>query len=653
LSPRPNRTHAAAAPATATGPAPVEVRVGELDVGRRELLVLAGVLVVQWMVNWHFASRSWFIFDDFETLYRAHTSGWGLDYLLRPVNDHVTPGVRTVAQLLVPRAAFDWNVALGFVLACHSISVVLLQRILRLVFGPRWWTLAIAFVYGISIVILPSLEWFSAGVLALPATTFSLAAIHGYLCWWRTGRRRWLAWSVIAVGGGLFFYVKVLLVPIYLLLIRVLLLEPGTRVRAAARAAAREWRVWALYVLPMVVAIVTYLAKGSYESRSVPLDWIPGYLTKAWSIGFVPALMGIRVPQSGERALHTAAVVGCQLAVFAGVVFSVARERSAWRAWAVVFVAFVLNAFLVIPRVALYGAEAVVYSPALGVRYFNESVYVALIVIPFAFARPRGAWAPSLPRPGQAWPRFAASAVTVALVAYTAFAWASDAAFDRHWSGSKARSWSDNVRGDLDRLERAHPVLLDAPLPKTIAHPLVASKEIPPPNYLSAILPLFNSGLRFDQVSDQTYRVRPGGHLQAVRFEPAAGGNVRDLRETGFLTITGPAAYAPAGLCLGITAQPSSLEVRPQRALRGRAWYLRTTYATASTVGISLVIDRGVGYPPVSDRALPWRPLPGTELTELGALPTGVPTLARVRADIPAGQRTCFSRFVFGSYVPD
>jgi hypothetical protein len=365
--------------------------------------------------------------------------------------------------------------------------------------------------------------------------------------------------------------------------------------------------------------------------------------------------MGIRVPEFGERALHTAAAVGCQLALLAAVAVSVARERSAWRAWAVVFVAFMLNAFLVIPRVGLYGADAVLYSPSLGIRYFTESVYVALIVIPFAFARPCWAPAPSLPPSRQARPRFATAAVAVALVAYTAFAWASDAASDRHWPGSKARSWADNVRGDLDRVERARarPVLLDGPLPKTIAHTFVGSKQLPLPNYLSTVLPLFNSGLRFDEVSDQTYRVRPDGHLQPVRFEPAAGGNVRELQKTGFLTITGPAAYAPAGLCLGITEQPSSLEVKPQRALRGRAWYLRTTYATASTAGIALVVDRGVGYPPVADRALPWRPLPGTQLTALLALPTGVPTLARVRADIPAGQRTCFSRFQFGSYVPD
>jgi hypothetical protein len=650
LSLRTNRIHAAAAPATVTGPAPAETRARVLDVGRRELFVLVGVLVVQWMVNWHFASRSWFVFDDFDAMYQAHIGGWGVDYLLRPVNDHISPGVRTVAQLLVPRAAFDWNVALGLVLACHSISVVLLQRILRLVFGARWWTLAIAFVYGISIVILPSLEWFSAGVLALPATTFSLAAIHAYLCWWRTGRRRWLAWSVIAVSGGLCFYVKVLLVPIYLVLLRVLLLEPGIGVRDGARAAAREWRVWALYALPMAVAVITYLAKGNYESRTVPLDWIPGYLTKAWSIGFVPSLMGIRVPRFGERTLHIAAVVGCQLALLAGVAFSVARERSAWRAWAVLFVAFVLNAFLVIPRVALYGTDVIVYT----LRYFNESVYVALIVIPFAFARPRWARAPSRPSSGPAWPRYLGAAVAAALVTYTAFAWASDAAFDRHWPGGKARSWADNVRADLGQAERARarPVLLDAPLPRTIAHTFVAVQEFPPPNYLSTILPLFNSGLRFNQVSDQTYRVRPDGHLQAVRFEQAAGGNVRDLRETGFLTVTGPAAYAPEGLCLGITAQPSSLEIRPQHGLRGRAWYLRTTYATTSPTGVALVIDRGVGYPPISDRALPWRPLPGMELTELGALPTGVPTLARIRADISGAQRTCFSRFEFGSFVP-
>jgi hypothetical protein len=143
-------------------------------------------------------------------------------------------------------------------------------------------------------------------------------------------------------------------------------------------------------------------------------------------------------------------------------------------------VVFVLNALILLPRVALFGTDITVYT----LRYFNESVYVALIVIPFAFAHPGWARAPTRPRDGQAWTRIAAALMATALVAYTAFAWASDAAFDRHWPGREAKVWADNMRGDLDRLERAraHPVVLDGPVPRTIVPLFALPKEHPPPN---------------------------------------------------------------------------------------------------------------------------------------------------------------------------
>ena len=410
----------------------------------------------------------------------------------------------------------------------------------------------------------------------------------------------------------------------------------------------RDWRTWALYAVPMGVAIATYAVKGNYGSKGVPLHWIPEYLERGWTIGFVPALAGIRVPQLGEAALHSVAVISCQVVLLAAVAVSVGRWRGAWRAWAVLALAFSLNALVLIPRLAIYGTDVIVYT----LRYFNESVYVAFLVVPFAFVLPQ--WAQSgRPRPAR-WTLPRIAAVVAALVAYVAFVWVSDAAFTRHWPGRISRAWADNVRADLERLDRAgvRPVLLNGPLPPTILPPFVKPHEFPPPNYLSAVLPIVHpAGLRFDEVSNRTYWVRPDGHLEAVRFVPATGGDVPRLRAAGLLKVTGAATLGPAfGLCAGAGSRSASLELFPGRSLRGRAWYLETTYATDAKLGLPLVVDRGVGYPPVADRFLPWRPVSGTQLTALGSLPTGVPTLARVRIDV-TGVRACFSRFVFGSYV--
>jgi hypothetical protein len=592
---------------------------------RGELLLLGGIVIAQAIFNWHFASQSFFYADDFVAFQDALSGHYSPDFLFAIHGGHLSPGRRAVTLFLQFHATLDYEFALGLLLVAHSISVVLVQRILRLVFGVRWWTFAVAFAYGISIVVQPSLQWFSAGVLILPSTTFSLAAIHAYLCWWRTGRRAWLWWSAVAVTGGLLFYIKALLVPLYLLLIRVFLLEPGQSLRDGVRGAVREWSAWVLYAIPVAAAITTYLVQG-YSDSAKGIAWhtIADYFETAWTAGFVPALFGVRVPVYGDATFHAVALDGCQLALIGAVVFSIAKRRSAWRPWALLVFVFLLNAVLVFPRLG--------FGPVIGytLRYFAESVYFAAIVIPFAFARPRPAgWFPG--SPGQ--PRAAILAPAMAALAvYMAFAWASDAAFTRHWPGRTSRTWVDNVRGDLDALRDRHvdPVLLSGAVPPDVLPFWVAPNRLLPANSLAAVLAIFHPGLRFDQVSAETYRVREDGHLEAVRFVGAGGGT---------------------DVCVGQGGRAGSLEYRPPKPLRGRSWYLRATYRTGPAGLPYFEVDPGSGYPGQNNRLLPAQPRGGSSLVGLGAFsPTS--TVAGIRLGVAAGQRACFTRFAVGSFSP-
>jgi hypothetical protein len=621
------------------------MRVRLLEGDRLELLVLAGVVIAQAILNWHFASRSFFVADDFVYFEDAMSGRYTPDFLFAIHGGHLSPGSRALALFLQYHATLDWDFTLGLFLAAHSISVVLVQRILRLVFGARWWTLAAAFAYGVSIVVQPSLQWFSAGVLILPSTTFGLAAIHAYLCWWRTGRRAWLVWSAVAVTGGLLFYIKALLVPVYLLLIRVFLLEPDRSVRDSVRDAAREWATWLVYAVPVAAAITTYLVQGYGDSAAGnSLDTIVDYFKTAWTAGFVPALFGVRVPVYGDATFHAVAVWGCQVVLVGAVALSIARRRSAWRPWALLVLVFFLNAVLAFPRLQL--------GPVIGyvLRYFAETAYFAVIVIPFAFARPRRDGSPE----GLGRPRAAVVVPTMAALAvYAAFVWASDAAFSRHWPGPASRAWIENVRGDLEaaRTDHVEPVLLSGSVPAGVLPFWVQPNRLPPSNSLAAVLAIFHPGLRFDEPSARTYRVREDGHLEAVTFRVAGGGDPRALRARGLLTPSGAVSDVPGqGLCVG-GARTGSFEWRPAKPLRGQSWYLRATYRTDPGGVPYLGIDRGFGYPGQDDRVLPPRPRGGTSLVGLGALLTGVPTLVRIRVDVPSGHRACFRRFVIGSYA--
>ena len=255
--------------------------------------------------------------------WQGRTHGLTLDYLTSPATAHFAPGHRLLSYGLYRIAGLDFGAALVVLLAFHGASVVLMQRILAALFGRVWWTFALALTFGLSVSFMSMLWWFSPGLLALPATAFSLACIHAYLWWWRTRRRAWLIWSVVALCGALLFYEKAVLVPVYLVLMQLLLLAPSQPLRVRFRVVLRQWRIWLLYAAPVVVYLIVVLT-GNYRG-----GWphaAGGDLPRLPAGGLVrrlrPSVLGVRVPDSSLG-------LGEQIAVYATRPSSSARWCSA------------------------------------------------------------------------------------------------------------------------------------------------------------------------------------------------------------------------------------------------------------------------------------------------------------------------------------
>ena len=341
-----------------TAPLPDALRelhaLARVGIGARfspiEWVLLATIVVVPVGFWWHFASPSYFQWDDFAYFYWAHTDrGSGvLSYAFASAFGHLSPANSLTYLALERVAPMNFEVALAFLLACQTASAVLLQRILTLVFGRAWWTYAVAFAWAISIVHLPTFACFAAGLHPIPAITATLASIHAYLCWRATARRAWLVWSLVAMVIGLGFYIKALLIPLYLVLMRVLLLDPEARLRDSLRSLRAEWRVWLAYAAVAVVYLVVY-SLGDYArpASGASVGEVLDYLRIFWLEGLSPMLFGIRVPQYGQEWWHQLAIVAAQVALLGLVAWSVSRRRTAWRAWAFLFVAVLANALMV------------------------------------------------------------------------------------------------------------------------------------------------------------------------------------------------------------------------------------------------------------------------------------------------------------------
>ena len=530
-------------------------------------------------------------------------------------------------------------------LTCHLIATVLLQRILRFFAGPVWWTYLVALVYGCSLIFMSALDWFSAGLQTLPPAAFALAAIHAHLCWRRTGRLAWLIWSVAAVGGTLLFYEKGVLVPVYLLLMSVLLLEPERPLGDRIRSLLSEWRVWALYAGLLAVYLIVYSTRPHQVSWHLqPFGETMEFVRIAWLDGAIPALLGVRVTATSDTLVNTWAVAGCQLLVIGAVVYTVWRRRSAWKAWAFLVAVFLLNQGLVLPRVSQLGTGA-----GYLLKYHIEFASLALIAVGCAFVGTpvRDPEAMSLGRPRLP----VAAALAAALAVFLALTVTADGDILRAWNGQESRAWFERVRGDIRAIQRTdpHPVILDEPVPKEVLQFWIKLGG----NVPSQTLTLSLSGLRFNEAAPRTYRIDPFGHVRRVTFEPAVGGRAPRLLRDHQLVVTGTRPRdIGSEVCVPASTRWSHLEMRPRRALVGEQWYLRSEYRTSGRGGLYVLVDRGIPYPPRPDRGLPPRPHGGSALTEMGALFTGPPTFRGLRIEVPPGAGACFRRLVVGAFRP-
>ena len=259
------------------------------------------------------AAKSYFTGDDWLHIVLAHdlVSGGGLpdvNYLGHVVFIHYAPGLRLGYWALERFAPLDWAAGLAALLVLFAGSMLLLYRIFKQLFGDRRSNLVLLLLFGTSILLVTSFLWFADGLHKLPSTFLSLLAIDAYLTYWKTRSKAALALSVAAVSLGSLFYVKVLLVPLYLVLIRLLFLEE--RPRRALRVLWAERLTWLAFLPTVAIYLWNYLANYSHTRGPAPsLHLLGDYLWLNWFKGVTPALAGVEIgPHAAQSGVLFAAM---------------------------------------------------------------------------------------------------------------------------------------------------------------------------------------------------------------------------------------------------------------------------------------------------------------------------------------------------------
>lgn len=517
-------------------------------------LVIAGCIALQAHVGW----GSYFVTDDWLHIAIAHdaVTGSGLDmhYLQRVVFIHYAPGHRLVYYLLGKFAPLDWGLALGVMLALFASSLAVFHHICTRLFGSRPGNLLLLGLFGTSVLLAPTVLWFADGLHKFPSMLASLIAIDAYLSYRRSGSRRALALCAGMVALGSLFYVKTLLVPLYLLMIGVLFLGgAGSR---------RSWLAFApVYAIYGLNYVLNYADTGSAPPS---LDLLGKYLWTAWFRGVTPALAGVNVgiDARGGEVLYA---VFAQLLLVALIAASLWRRRSAWRAWAFWGVAFAANATVVgMGRLGSLGFKQV----GSQLRYDTEMTWLLPLALGFAFLLRDGSPVRRMRLPSLRVRYGLAAAVVVAYLVATIDTGSDNAHDWRFKASSQARTFALNVQHDAG----AGGTVIDDQTPAYLISPAHR-----PWNRLERLIPAITDKVRVVPGGLRPREVHVDGRITPIQLQPVAAGPTA-LTGAGRVGLEdGRVTRRDGHRCL---AGPAHVTFAPEPELKGESLFGAVRFAT-------------------------------------------------------------------------
>ncbi|WP_327101149.1 hypothetical protein OIE68_21595 [Nocardia vinacea] len=307
----------------------------------RAVLVVASCLVlVQLVIRCWVAGSGFFYWDDLILVGRVGShSLWSTDLLLYNHDGHFMPLAFATAWVVTAVAPLTWAGPVVSLLLLQLAASVAVLRMLVVVVGVRWVILVPLGFYLFCPLTLPAYVWWAAALNALPLQ-FALAWVIGdAVRLVETGQRRYAVSGVVALGVGLLFFEKSVIVPFVAFAVAVLARHvdgPGSAMRVVARRGAALWGGSGVVIVGWLAGYLTVVDVSAVHTSPAELrDLLPG----ATSLGIVPTLFG--GPWSWERWLPSTpwadppswAVVSAWVALCALVLLSLRARLRVGSVW--------------------------------------------------------------------------------------------------------------------------------------------------------------------------------------------------------------------------------------------------------------------------------------------------------------------------------
>ncbi len=593
---------------------------------------LAALLLIQVGVLLTVTQRSFFATDDFYHFKLAQERSF-LQYLATPIiHTYPAPGHRLLFFLMYHLFPLNYFVARAFLVGVLAATTIVLAQFVRtLARSERWWTVALLVPFALSLTLIDVVNWWSNGVPVIPALFFTVIALSAWFkSYTGSNRRLWIGLAVIAVAASAGFYMKFLLIPVYLLVFRLTIFPRLLNLPGGIRALWEERMRWLALATPPIVFVLVYVLAG-LAIRS----YVPGerpyleYLGIAWFRVFIPvSFLNVPIDESTPSTVSTAVVV-CTQVLFWGAVWATWKRSSlSLRGWALVVITFATN-LLMVGAVRLPGFGVNI---AYRLRYYPEVV----LFIPLALAlclrqgEERGA--------DVAWEKTSLGQTAIATMAclcvVSFVVWAPRIV--SHSEGVASRAWFDNFRQDLRALSDDRSVLrlVDTETPEYVSPAWLA-----PYNRVSTILALLQRRVMLNDVGQPAYVVADTGRLVKTTFRPTSLLLSGTTRAEGVRFLGGDAGQA-VQTCL---RDAKLVLFQPDRDVAGEHLAIRVFYSGERRGRGTVEVDT---YDPNNRfRSLELRPFErNAELVDLGTS-----RLRALKLEASPGETVCIERLEIGA----
>ena len=334
------------------------------------VLVLAQVALLSALTH-----RSWFFADDFYFLAVGRETGLSLHYLRLPLFEHFSPVHRLLDFAFVRTFGLSWPAAHVVLLILAGACISMFALVASALLSSRRWAFVLTAVYGASLSFVRNVAWWTGGTHLLLLTLFTLVTILGYVRWREEDGHRWAAVSLAAYALALLTHEQAMLVPVYLGLLRILLLG-----RCRRGWLLVEWPLWGGYAALTLLCAANFVA-GYYHPHVSPAPSdVARFLAVSFFQGLLPAVVAVKVPEAMVVSVGVSVVLAALVA--AGVVLaSLWRSSAAWRSWAFFAGSFVVAVLpLGMARIAIDGVTV-----GRELRYLMAPSFLVLVALGAAF----------------------------------------------------------------------------------------------------------------------------------------------------------------------------------------------------------------------------------------------------------------------------